>query len=141
DPAGSLCISTRSQIMSRIARISGIAVLGLSALAIVPAFAQSQAGQQQSQAPSATQQQQQDFYSDQLQSFVDASSSINDIRQSASQELQQAGDEQDREQIRKQAQSDMINAIKDAGLTLEQYNEIGRAAQSNPELAQKLRQM
>jgi|SRR5699024_6921773 len=126
--------------MSRIARISGIAVLGLSALAIVPAFAQSQAGQQ-SQAPSATQQQQQDFSSDQLQSFVDASSSINDIRQSASQELQQAGDEQDREQIRKQAQSDMINAIKDAGLTLEEYNEIGRAAQSNPELAQKLRQM
>lgn len=126
--------------MSRIARISGIAVLGLSALAIMPAFAQSQATQQ-GQMPSAAQQQQQDFSSDQLHSFVEASSSINDIRQSASQKMQQAGDKQEREQIRKQAQNSMIKSIKDAGLSLEQYNQIGRAAQSNPELAQKLRQM
>lgn len=106
-----------------------------------PAIAQTQGGgaAQPGQAPAT--QQAQDFSQSDLQSFAKANSSIRDIRQSAINEIQQANDDDARTQIREQAQQQMLTAIKDAGMTLEQYNTIGRAAQSNPDLASKIQQM
>lgn len=125
--------------MTSISRVFGIAALGLAVMMAGPAIAQTQ-GSQSGQMPSATQPTQ-NFSQKQLQSFADASIEIRDIRQSARQAMQQAGSQNEKTQARKQAQQDMLAAIKDSGLTLKEYNQIGRAARSNPQLAQQIEQM
>ena len=125
--------------MTHISRVFGVAIVALGMLVAGPAIAQTQGGGA-GQMPSTTQPAQ-NFSPAQLQKFADANASIRAIRQSARQEIQQAGSQQERTQIRKQAQGDMLSAIKDAGMTLKQYNSIGRAAQANPQLAQQIEQM
>src|SRR5688500_17317915 len=111
----------------------------MAAATAAPAIAQTQGGQAgQMQSPT---QPAQDFSQAQLQDFADANARIRDIRQSAMQEMQQADGQDERTQIRKQAQQNMLEAIKDSGLTLESYNQVGRAAQSNPQLARQIQQM
>ncbi|HLQ84823.1 MAG TPA: DUF4168 domain-containing protein [Salinisphaeraceae bacterium] len=132
--------------MSYFARISGIAVLGVAALAAAPIFAQAQGqaqsgAQQQGQMAPQAQPQAEDFSSDQLQSFADASVKVADIRESAEASMAQASDEEEMTQVRQQAQQDMLAAIDDAGLELEEYNQIARTAQTDPELAQKIQSM
>lgn len=125
--------------MNHISRIFGIAALGLAMLSAGPAIAQTQSDQA-GQMPSAAQSAQ-NFSQEQLQNFADALTDISAIRKAAQQKIQQVSDKKAKAQIVKQARADMLAAVKDAGLTLKQYNQIVRAAQSNPKLTQKIRQM
>lgn len=125
--------------MNHLTRITGITLLGLILLAAGPVMAQPQSNQtnQASSAESSAQ----NFSHQQLRSFADASAKIRDIQQSAIQKMQQAKDKKARMEISKQARKDMIQAVKDAGLTVKEYNEIARAARSNPQLSKKIRQL
>lgn len=125
--------------MIRITRVAGIVALGLAMSAAGPAIAQtqsSQAGQVQSAMQSA-----QNFSQAELQKFVTASNKIRSIQQWAKHKMTQAQGRQAVSQIRKQARQKMLSAIKNSGLTLKQYNQIARAARSNPKLAKKIEQM
>lgn len=128
--------------MQHISRVLTAGTLALALLAAGPAIAQTQNGgaAQPGQAPAPTQQAQ-DFSQSDLQKFARANTSIRDIRESAINEIQQADGEDAQTQIREQAQQQMLAAIKDADMTLDEYNTIGRAAQSNPELAKRIQQM
>lgn len=125
--------------MKQFVRFTGMAALGLTLLAAGPAIAQTQGGQAQHM-PSAAQTTQ-SFSQGQLQKFVDANAQISDIRQNARQKMQQASDKQARMQIRNKARKAMLGAIKDSGLTLKQYNAIAKAAQSNKQLASKIKKL
>lgn len=125
--------------MNHLVRITGVAALGLTMLTAVPAVAHTQ-DHQGSQAR-AVRVAQQNFSKAQLQKFVQANSEIASIRQSATQKIQQVDGKQARERIAKQARQNMLQAIKDSGLTLKQYNQIARAARSNPQLAKRIKQL
>lgn len=114
----------------------GIALLCTTALAATPALAQTQSAQSQPAAQSA-----QSFSQSQLQSFAEARAKIRQIRSSAMQKMQQAKNRKAAQQISKQAKRSMISAIKDTGLGLKTYNQIARAAKSNPKLASKIQNM
>lgn len=125
--------------MTHVSRILGVTALGLAMLTAGPAIAQTQSGQAE-QMPASTQSTQ-NISQQQLQNFADASAKISDIRQSAMKNMQQASDQEKRTRIRKQAQKNMLAAIKESGLTLQEYNRIGKAVRANPELAQQLKKL
>jgi len=125
--------------MTRIRRIFGIAAIGLAVTVAGPAIAQATNGQA-NQTPPATQSAQ-DFSSQQLQQFASALTDVVDLREQAQQKMQSTEDKDAQSQIVQQARSQMLEAIKDAGLTLDDYNQIAQAARSNPDLAQKIQQM
>lgn len=125
--------------MNHIICITGIVAFGLATLTAAPAIAQTQ-GSQAGQLPFATRPAQ-NFSQEQLQNFADASAEVSSIQQAAKQKLQQTESKKARLQIFNQAQRKMWDAIRDSGLTLQEYNRINRAAQSNPQLAQQIQQM
>lgn len=124
--------------MNHTARMIGTVALGAALFTVAPAIAQT-TGDQQGEMPSATQPAP-DFSQEELKSFAAAQSAVRAIGQSARKALRNAPDRQERKQVRKRARQKMVAAIKDAGLTVRQYNRIARAARSNRQLARKIQQ-
>lgn len=125
--------------MKSITHIIGILLLGSATLIAMPSFAQTQAGQQQ--VPSATAQSTQNFSRAQLQKFVEAQSAIRAIQQKARPKFQAAESKQAKIKIRQQTVKKMAQAVKNTGLSVEKYNQIARAARSNPQLRKTIQQM
>lgn len=84
---------------------------------------------------------QQDIQPDeeQLESFVVATVRIINIQQQAQQEMQAAEPEQ-QEQVRAQALQEIVAAVENEGLTVDEYNGIVQQVESDPELGQTVQQ-
>lgn len=128
-----------STVAQTLTRTLAIAALGSAVLVAAPAIAQTQ-GTQSGQ-KSFTTRSSPNFSQKELQSFVQAQSRIREIRSSALQKIKQTRNRHTAQQISKQARQDMLAAIKDSGLTRKTYNQIGRAANTNPEIARKIQKM
>jgi hypothetical protein len=76
-----------------------------------------------------------------LEKFVDAQKSILDIQQQYTSKLESADDQQQSEQLRQQANKEMVVAVEEAGLNVESYNQIAMAVRSDPELQQQINDM
>jgi hypothetical protein len=92
-------------------------------------------------APAAAQQQQQpqvtpaENISDQeLDQFAEAALAVNQIGRKYASELQAAEDDAAAQDIRAQAQEEMVQAVEDEGLSVEQYNAIYAAAEEDQEV-------
>lgn len=123
--------------MQRITAFLAAAMM-TTGLASVPAMAQDQnaAGSgSQTQAPA------QNFSDDQLQQFADASQNIAMISQDYTEQLQNASDESEQQKIRQQANDEMVQAVQDSGMSVEQFNSIGQAIQQDPQLMQRVKGM
>ncbi|CAM3542550.1 DUF4168 domain-containing protein [Halomonas lysinitropha] len=99
---------------------------------------------QQSQDPAASGQAQapaQDFSDEQLQQFADASQEIAVISQEYTQELQAAEDEQAQQEVRMEANDEMVKVVEDSGLDVDTFNAIGQAIQQDPEMMQRVQEM
>lgn len=83
-----------------------------------------------------------DDYSDQeLQNYVLAMQDVSEIGQEKEPEIANAESEEEAQEIWQDAQEEMAAAVEERGLTVEKYNEITQAAQTDPELASKLNSM
>lgn len=103
---------------------------------------QGQQGQQQQEyqyeEPS---QQAADFSDQELKKFAAAQTDVDDIRGEYSDALGNVEDPDKAQELQNKYTRKMINAIEDKGLSVEDYNNISRAIQGNPELQKKVESM
>ena len=111
---------------------AALATLGL-ALAAVPATAGQPAGIQLAQAES--------FSDEKIESFAMAALEVSKIRNDYVGRIQQAGSEEERQQLAEQATSEMVDAVEATpGITTEEYNAIIQAAQGDQALSDRIKQ-
>lgn len=113
--------------------------LGLSASAVM-----AQNGASTSNGDLARQQQQQgqDMTSDaELKKFIHASEEVSKIREEYTERFNNAKDQPIAQQLQKEAQDKMLNAVENAGLDTESYNQLAQRVQTSPELQQRLQQL
>lgn len=113
--------------------------LGLSASAVM-----AQNGAPTSSGDLARQQQQQgqDMTSDaELKKFIHASEEVSKIREEYTERFNNAKDQPIAQQLQKEEQDKMLNAVENAGLDTESYNQLAQRVQTSPELQQRLQQL
>lgn len=117
--------------------LAGLSTLTIAAAtAFSPALAQDQAPAPQMEAPAAAAP---DLNEDKLQSFAVAFLEVTKVTQSYQPQIEAAGTDEDRQQLQQQASQEMVEAVNGAdGITVDEYNMIIQAAQTDPELAQKI---
>lgn len=80
-----------------------------------------------------------DVDAEKLQSFAVAFVEVERIKQEYTQRLQQAGSDTEQQQIQNEAGERMLQAVENTdGISVNEYNQIIRSAQADPELAQRL---
>ncbi len=88
------------------------------------------------------QQQPQTEVSDQqLQQFAHAQIQISEIQQDFSARLQGVEDAEEAHELQVKANEEMTDAVEEAGLDVQSFNEIAMAIQNDPELQQRLTAM
>ncbi len=114
---------------------SALALALGAAYATPAAMAQQQPPQQgmQQQAPEIS-----PVSDEEIWNFVRAVDDVSDIVQEVRPQLEAASDQEEAQLIQQAAQAQMLQAVEDQGLTPERYNEINMAAQSDPELGERI---
>ncbi|WFM70528.1 DUF4168 domain-containing protein [Halomonas sp. CKK8] len=123
--------------MQRMTALFSAALLSLGLAATAQAQQDSAANAEQPQATAPAQ----DFSDQQLQQFADASQEIAVISQEYTQQLQSAEDEQAQQDVRQEANDEMVKAVQNSGLEVDTFNAIGQAIQQDPELMQRVQEM
>lgn len=96
-------------------------------------------GQQQGQGMGAPEQQQQADFSDQeLRTFVELQDEIGEVREEYVSEIEAAGSEDEARQLQQEAQTEMVEVIEDAGMSVEEYNAIAVAYNSDPSIQERV---
>lgn len=96
---------------------------------------QAQDNKRQQQPPPA---QQPEFSQGQIEAFASAALQIRDIRTKWQSQMQGTDNVDKVKEFQEQANTEMKNAVEGKGLTVETYNAIVVAAQSNDELADRI---
>lgn len=78
------------------------------------------------------------FSDTELKAFAKAREQVESVRTEISAKLQKTQDQQEMQKLQQEANTKMIAAVEAAGLSRQKYNEIARAAMSDPALAEKL---
>lgn len=73
-----------------------------------------------------------------LNKFKDAFAQVNSIRESFAGKLENVEDPKKAQKLQQQAQQNMVSAVEDAGLSVQEYNQIFAAVQQSPELQKKV---
>ncbi|WP_170150513.1 DUF4168 domain-containing protein [Maricaulis maris] len=71
--------------------------------------------------------------------FIHAATGINAVVEDLGPQIEAAETEDTRQQLQTQAQAQMAEIVTDAGLTVVQYNSIANAAQSDEDIANRIR--
>ncbi|PLC51793.1 hypothetical protein CR159_01870 [Pollutimonas subterranea] len=110
--------------------------LGLSTgVAMAQQAAPSQSPSAPATAPAAN------FSDAQLQKFVAASQKVAMISQEYTPKLQGSSDEGTRNKVFKEADEKMVEAVHAEGMTVDQFNGMNQAIQTNPQLVQRVQKM
>lgn len=121
----------------RVLSVLSTAVIALGLTAGSAAVAQQQ---QQNQPPASVAPA--ESYSDaQLQKFVSASKQVAVISQEYTPKIEATSDQQQREEIFREADEKMVGAVQDEGLSVGEFNGINQALQQDPELEQRVTKM
>lgn len=110
------------------------ALLSALLLATAPVHAQSDA----QTPPPAAQQPAANIDDAQLEKFAAALDDIAKIQEDAMARLSQVEDQQKAQAIQQEANENMVDAVNDSGLSVEDYNLIANQLQTNPELQERL---
>jgi len=89
-------------------------------------------------APQAAEAQSQQFTEQQLTSFVAARDEITEISGRMQQQVDQAENPEQVQKIRREANDEMVQAVRDAGLEVETYTDISRAMRQDEQLAERI---
>jgi rubrerythrin len=76
----------------------------------------------------------------QLESFVVATVRIIDIQQQAQQQMAATEEPEQQEQVRDQALQQIVAAVEEEGLSVDEYNGIVQQVENDPELGQTVQQ-
>ncbi|WBQ08985.1 DUF4168 domain-containing protein [Hyphomonadaceae bacterium ML37] len=113
--------------------------LALGAAYAAPAALAQQAPPPPQQGMPAQQQPQIEPVTDEeIWNFVRAVDQVSGIVEELRPQLEAANGQEEAQLIQQDAQAQMIEAVEDEGLTPERYNEINMAAQSDPELGERI---
>ena len=103
---------------------------------------QQQQSQGQGQGMGAPEQQQNaDFSDEELENFVELQDKIGDMREDYVSQIESAESEDKARELQQKAQTEMVEVIEDAGMTVEEYNAIAVAYNSNPEIQERVDEM
>lgn len=89
----------------------------------------------------SSEQQSTEFSEAQLETFVDAREQVIQISRKWQDRLNNAESQDELAEAQNAAQEEMVNAVRDQGLSVEDYNLIAEAAQQDPELMDQLNEM
>jgi hypothetical protein len=73
-----------------------------------------------------------------IDQFVTALNEVHTIRNDVATELESTQDAEQAQKVQQRAQQDMIEAVQDAGLSVEEYNQIASRMSSDPELQARI---
>jgi hypothetical protein len=79
-----------------------------------------------------------EFEREELETFLEARAEVLDIQEEYSSRLQSVEDDQEVASLQSEAREEMAAAVQDSGLTIDEFNRIARAAQSDPDVAAEL---
>jgi hypothetical protein len=83
-----------------------------------------------------------EFSDQQLESFVVAAIAVDDVIREWNPRIQGAKDDAQAAQLREQANAELVEVItRTDGITIEKYQEIGQAAQADPDLAARINEI
>lgn len=103
---------------------------------------QGQQGQQQEAQPMPQEQQEAPDVSDeQIEQFVDAYINLSDVREDYTTRVQEAEDQEEAQAIQEEANEAMTAAIEDAGLSMEEYQEVAMAINADSEIRERVTSM
>ena len=123
-------------------RITGLALSMALAFGAAQALAQDYGDSEgQDQGMAQSQQQAADFSDQDLQQFVDLQSEIGDIREEYVSKIENADSEDKARELQQEAQSAMVSAIEAAGMSVQDYNAIAVAYNSNPDVQERVDEM
>lgn len=118
------------------ALVAGFVGAGM-ALVSLPVVAQ-QSGQAGAPPAQKAPQAQVDVGEKELSQFASAVVELQQIKQSYSKDIGQAGDKQEAQKLQGEMQEAMRKAIEDEGLSVERYAKIGKAIQSDEKLKKRV---
>ena len=119
--------------------IAGLALAPVSALAQETTAPEADATPQAAPEMTSPDTGAEEFSEAQLESFIDATVKIQELRTEFMPQIEAAETEEDAQALAEQAQTEMQNAVEDTeGLDVATYNQIGQAAQSDQELNARL---
>lgn len=121
---------------------AALAAAGMSFAAATPALAQAQ-GQGQAGAQAQGQMaiepmENSELTEAQVEAFIDAATSIQAVIQDYEPRMQAAESQEQAAALQQEAQGELVIAVQDAGLSPTEYQRIAAAAQSDPQVAQRL---
>lgn len=76
-----------------------------------------------------------EFTDEELKSFAEASLQVERIGSKWNPRISDAGSKSDEEEMREQAMNEMVSAVQEKGLSVDRYNRIALAVQSDPDIA------
>ncbi|XOZ33398.1 DUF4168 domain-containing protein [Halomonadaceae bacterium KBTZ08] len=98
--------------------------------------------QQQGQGMGAPKQKQSaDFSDEELKSFVELQDKIGDVREDYVSQIESAESEDKARELQQKAQTEMVEVIEEEGMTVEEYNAIAVAYNSNPDIQKRVDEM
>jgi len=110
--------------------------------AVAPAMAQQTQAPAAQQSPPAAQPAPSVNYSDdQLKKFVGASKKVAVVVQEYNPKMESVQNESAREKIAREANKKMVDAVHDEGMTVDEFNNMGRAIQQDPALMKRAQSM
>lgn len=113
---------------------AALAAAGMSFAAATPALAQAQAQGQVAVDPIENA----ELTDAQVQAFIDAATSIRAVIEDFQPRVQAAESQEQAAALQQEAQGRLVIAVEEAGLTPPEYQAIAAAAQSDPQVAQRL---
>ncbi|AHE97545.1 DUF4168 domain-containing protein [Thioalkalivibrio paradoxus] len=75
-----------------------------------------------------------------VDTFVDAFVAVQQIREDFAERLQSAADEHEAQTMQQEAQDEMMRAVEESGMSVQEYNEVAIALQDDPELMQQIQE-
>ena len=120
--------------------ITGAAVIPLlSGLLLSPlAFAQSAQEGDQDTEGAMMEEQAQDFDEHELEQFADAYVHVGEIHNEYSQLLQEVDSTEQAQELQQEANDEMVEAIQETGLEVQQYSAIAAALERDPEMREEV---
>lgn len=82
-----------------------------------------------------------EFSEGQLESFMMARAEVREIQAEYSSRLQDVTDDQEVARLQTEAQKKMVEAVQDEDLTVEEFNQIARKANSDSEFREQLQEL
>jgi len=107
-----------------------------SSLALAQAQQEQQQGAQQEQQGAMTEEQAANFEEQELEQFADAYVKVGEIHTKYSERLQEVDSTEEAQNLQQEANDEMVEAIRETGLEVQDYSAIAAALERDPEMRQ-----